>query len=355
MIAAMDLQSLTSFQLSFQPVLEKTTRQFVCDTYTILRDPELNESITQIERLVIKGGKRARPYICALAYMTTSGKNCTEIANILVAIELFHMFGLIHDDIIDQGDKRHNQTTLHRFVAQQSHGHTGDHEHRGMAQAILMGDLVYAWASQLVAHTCLSANTSTAKQVWDYWHTMSLSVLAGQMLDTASATRKRFTHEQIIQTIELKTAAYSVVGPMKLGGALAGASDDFMTFAEAYGKAFGTAYQLQDDLLDLLQTEGTTDKTAGRDVGQHTYITDYIATHGTPNEQKKLRAIQQDAHPSSLALRRLVIASKTDEAIRRHITNYFREARALLMEGPLPPDKQQPWVSLIEILENRDR
>ncbi len=353
MMAAMDVQSLTSFQKSFQPVLEKVTHQFVCETQAILNDEELNGYIDQIEQIVIQGGKRARPYICALAYITNGGKNSQHIQKMLVALELFHVFGLIHDDIIDQADKRHNETTLHRFVTDQSHGHKGDHDHRGTAQAILMGDFVYSWASRLVAQTAMEVDVQTGRNVGDYWHTMGQSVLAGQMLDTASATRKSFTQAQIIQTIALKTAAYSIIGPMKIGATLANAADDFLILAETYGKAFGIAYQLQDDLLDIFHTEATTDKTAGRDIGQHTYITDYIARHGTPDQQKRLRDLQNNISPSCEVLRELVLESKTDIAIQNQITNYFIQAEKALTESNLSQSQQKPWLELVTLLRHR--
>jgi geranylgeranyl diphosphate synthase, type I len=355
MIAAMDARTLTLFQTTFQPVLERTTHQFVIDTQTTLGDEELNQYIDQIEQLVVKGGKRARPYICALAYTTNGGKRLADIQNILVAIELFHVFGLIHDDIIDQGDKRHNQTTLHRFVADRYSNHTGDNEHRGTAQAILMGDIVYAWANRLVTQTCQNIDRATAQKLSDLWHEMSQSVLAGQMLDTASATRKSFAYELIMRTIELKTAAYSVVGPMKLGGTLAQAPDDFMMTAETFGKAFGIAYQLQDDLLDILHTEHTSDKTAGRDIGQHTFITDYIATHGTKDHQQKLRSIQNSTSPTCDQLRELVVESQTDKAIRLKINDYFAQGKRAITESNLTSTQQQPWLALIELLQDRDR
>lgn len=355
MIAAMDVRSLESFRKSFQPVLEKITHQFIDETQKILIDQELNAYITQIEQIVVKGGKRARPYICALAYTANGGKDLITIKDMLVAIELFHVFGLIHDDIIDRGDKRHNQTTLHRFVSDQSQGNKGDSQHRGIAQAILMGDFVYSWANRLIVQTCSRLTPETAQQVWDYWHAMGQSVLAGQMLDTASATRDTFAHELLIRTIELKTAGYSIIGPMKLGGTLAQGPDHFMHFAETYGKSFGIAYQLQDDLLDVLHTEETTDKTAGRDVGQHTYITDYIATHGTVKHQQRLRTIQCSPNPSCDQLRELVLDSKTDKAILMKINDYFAQAKRACTESKLTDDQQQPWLALIALLQDRDR
>jgi geranylgeranyl pyrophosphate synthase len=201
----------------------------------------------------------------------------------------------------------------------------------------------------------MNINAQTAHNVWDYWHRMGQSVLAGQMLDTTSATRKSFAHEQILQTIELKTAAYSIISPMKIGGTLANAPDDFLMLAKTYGKAFGIAYQLQDDLLDILHTEETTDKTVGRDIGQHTYITDYIATHATPDQQKQLSHLQRSASPSCELLRELVLESKTDIAIHHQINVYFNEAKAALVKSNLTPAQQLPWHALIELLEKRDR
>jgi len=237
----------------------------------LTRDPYILEIAKHGRTLVMEGGKRIRPYLGYIAYEVASRKSpvCRtgrqgtkadkEILETLVGLELFHAFALVHDDIMDRGKDRHGVPTANRVF--------------GDAQAILLGDLLFNWAAEIIAPT--KGQPVFAKMVDE--------VILGQMLDVDAIRRDKVSDGFIQDKMRLKTASYSFIRPMQFGVALAGVGAQHAAplhgFCERFGLPLGLAFQIQDDLLDLTASSKKLGKSAMNDVkeGQKTVFTQYAS------------------------------------------------------------------------------
>lgn len=212
-------------------------------------------------------GKRFRPY---LTYLASGTDTPDEHIQLLYAVELLHLFALIHDDIMDRAESRHDVPCAH-VVFTQRYG-----EHAGNATAILLGDIVLAWAYECLLEYC-SVQPSYATRVTQEFTRLVREVTHGQILDVLSPVQDTLPEEAIIEKMTLKTARYTFVQPLRLGFVIAGDSASDLAFAEVFGVSVGIAYQLTDDLLDIVPAEQT-GKTRFTDIAtrQQTVLSAYI-------------------------------------------------------------------------------
>jgi len=108
--------NLWDFKVTFDGILENYVREKVQEAEKLLNNPKLNKYIEYIETFIFSGGKRIRPYGLRIAYKGFGGKDEKAILNFWIMFELFHTMALIHDDIIDQSEKRHNILTIHQYI-----------------------------------------------------------------------------------------------------------------------------------------------------------------------------------------------------------------------------------------------
>jgi geranylgeranyl diphosphate synthase type I len=290
------------------------------------------ENIVQATNVALAGGKRARPFLLQTMYENLGGQDQELITRAAVATEIFHVFCLIHDDVIDRAATRHGVATVHALAtARHQKTNVLEAQHNGNAQAILVGDLMFSWAYSLVAQI---------PEGLGVFQDMINDVVAGQMLDTDFMVRGLVTAEEVERKTELKTASYTFVRPLQLGAVLAGAGPEVLKFCEDFGSAVGRAFQMQDDLLDVISESEVLGKPVMNDVreGQQTAITTHFFTHGSPADQAVfLERFGKDftQHEESL-VRDLLNRAGSIDFSKRMIEELFREAQVLLKSAPLP-------------------
>jgi geranylgeranyl diphosphate synthase, type I len=285
---------IESFRERFQPYLDEfiTQKNRNYDGYT--RDPVLASVLDYPRQLVAGTGKRIRPYAAYSMFRALNGGDSEDTLRLLVALELFHLFCLVHDDVIDRGTERYSMPTLHRYVAGELsvQKRLSNHEHIGNSQAILLGDLLFAWA-----HEAFYSNSGFSRraiaEAQRFFVLMIDEVVIGQMLDVDMMTRRDTSLDIIQQKTLLKTASYTFIRPLQIGAALAERSAECEEFCYELGLGLGMAFQTQDDLLDLIGTPATTRKTLFSDLreNQHTFFTQYILEHGSQTERETLRQL----------------------------------------------------------------
>lgn len=214
-------------------------------------------------------GKRIRPYLAYLAFISSGEIDKKETLRFFVFLEIFHLFCLVHDDIMDKADTRHGLETINSRY--------------GNSQAILIGDLLLSWSfDNLLANQSL--RSKNIEEVRKIFFEMIDEVCLGQMLDVNIGTKKISMDEEINRKIFFKTATYSFINPLRIGAALAGKkNNDFVKL----GTYLGIAFQIQDDLLDVKYNVSQTKKSSFNDVyqNQHTLLSNFILQNGT-KEQK---------------------------------------------------------------------
>ncbi len=200
------------------------------------------------------GGKRVRAMLVMLAAKAV-GANYSKVYNAAMAVEILHNFTLVHDDIMDNADKRRGESTLHKKY--------------DLSTAILAGDNLIAVAYLNLLKDCKSQCKNVAKT----FTRGIIEVCEGQSLDKEFETRKNVQIDEYMLMIEKKTAALAEMC-CSIGAELGGGSKSEINLLKRYGRNLGIAFQLQDDLLDIIADEKEFGKKVGGDLieGKKTFL-----------------------------------------------------------------------------------
>ena len=240
------------------------------------------------------GGKRHRPLICLLACRAVGGDdNMAKTA--AVAIEHFHTAALIHDDIADDSQLRRGEPCLHLQV--------------GDGLAINAGDL----ALSLVTGTVLvddSLSDAVKIRVLKELVDMTTRTIEGQALDVGWAREKRFdlTIDDYLAMAMHKTAFYSGGVPLAVGAIIGGGSEEQIETLRAYGISTGLAFQIQDDLLNLIGSKEATRKDFRGDIteGKRTMVVVHALENAAPAQRDELVDILSSRETQAARLERAV-------------------------------------------------
>jgi geranylgeranyl diphosphate synthase type II len=222
------------------------------------------------------GGKRLRPLLVLLSAKAVGGefKSCYNAA---AAVEMLHNFTLVHDDIMDNADKRRGRLTLHKKF---------DHN-----TAILAGDSLLSIAYEYLLKDC----DGNAKEVISSFTHGLIEVCEGQSLDTDFESRKNVALSEYITMIKKKTAAMAEMC-CRIGALLGGGTKSQVKALGNYGLNLGIAFQIQDDLLDISADEKEFGKTIGGDLveGKKTFLFLEALEKSRGEDRKKLlKVIEQ--------------------------------------------------------------
>lgn len=209
--------------------------------------------------LTRRGGKRVRAALVGVGFEGCGGGGFREVMPALVAVELLQSYLLIHDDWMDQDAERRGGPSAH--VALRDHFRSVT---EADAVAILTGDLARAFAAQALHETEMAGDRVAAAAC--ALARIEEEVVLGQLSEIP--TRREGTVPPIERVYELKTASYTVVGPLVIGATLAGAGASTVAALERFGRPLGTAFQLRDDLLDVFGDPGLTGKPRWSDIRQ---------------------------------------------------------------------------------------
>jgi len=205
--------------------------------------PEAADMVDELRRLVAAGGKRIRPAFCYWGYRAAGGEDCEPIVRAAAALELFHTFALIHDDVMDESETRRGQPSTYARFAGARAGEPGALRY-GRSVAVLTGDLAAVLADEALIGSgfpperLLPALRRYAR--------MREEVAAGQFLDVRGPAGTA----QADRVASLKTGAYTVEGPLHIGALLAGGSPELLAALSRFGRPLGLAFQFRDDVLD---------------------------------------------------------------------------------------------------------
>lgn len=193
------------------------------------------------------GGKRLRPVLLMSVFAALSRRDASEAVNQALAVEMFHNFTLLHDDVMDNADLRRGRPTVHRRWNENA--------------AILSGDTMLTMASQLLAR-CPDEKLPELLRVFN---DTAIGVYQGQQLDMEFERRNDVTVAEYLEMIKLKTSVL-LAGACELGAVMAGASAEDREHLYNYGLALGIAFQLRDDWLDTYGDPAIFGKEIGGDI-----------------------------------------------------------------------------------------
>jgi heptaprenyl diphosphate synthase len=241
--------------------------QLLVETAGSSDTPLVGEASTH---LLKAGGKRLRPALVMISSRAgQAGRRETDLA--AAAIELVHLATLYHDDVIDETDTRRGAPTVHSKW--------------GLEVAILAGDYLFAKGCVLAA-TAGGAVTAILSEA-------IAEVCEGQIIETTALGEPSRSPDEYMHTIELKTAAlFGAAG--ELGAATSG-SEELRQPLRTYGRNLGLAFQIVDDLLDLVGDPDITGKTPGTDLREGVFtLPVLLAAEAQPELAERLAAGERD-------------------------------------------------------------
>jgi len=345
-------------------------------------EAELPEALPLVDAaagLATAGGKRLRPALVWFSHLACGGLATAPGADratpsaggaasgrgeaafaIGVAVELFHAYLLVHDDVMDHSAVRRGEPAAHeRFAAlHRERGWSGDADDFGRSAAILVGDLAHTWAAELftagagnagprgggqpggrldgghpVGHT--AGDAGQRAELERIFAALSAEVIGGQLLELRLAAQGRASEDDLLRVLRLKSGRYSVERPIELGAVLAGAPPATRTALARYGRALGEAFQLQDDVLGLFGDAGAVGKPVGGDLagGKYTYLVHLALERLDPARAARLRdALGRDdlAPAEAAAAAEAIRDSGALDRVREMIDERLDEARAAL-------------------------
>ncbi len=232
------------------------------------KEPEL--LYAPIAYSLSEGGKRLRPLLLLLSCEAFSGSH-KQALSAAAAVEVFHNFTLLHDDIMDHSPMRRGKPSV---VARW-----------GENVAILSGDAMLITAYRLLGNT----QTPTLGRIMEVFNTMAVGVCEGQQYDMDFETRQNVNIEEYMRMIELKTSVL-LAGSAMIGALIGGASESDARKLYKYAIELGLAFQLQDDLLDSYGDERL-GKPIGGDIleGKKTFLMITAMGHADEAEREVLR------------------------------------------------------------------
>ena len=281
--------------------------------------------------------KKIRPILSILAYKLKKN-DWKKIVQYVIAIELFHNFTLIHDDIIDNATLRRGEKTIHN----KWNNNIG----------ILSGDLLMILANKLFSNLPLKIMQKVLKR----FNEIAIKICEGQHYDMNYENEKLITEKQYINMIRLKTA--TLIGfSLELGGILSKMKDLDIKNLYRFGEFMGIGFQLQDDYLDVFG-----DKKFGKKIGgdillnKKTYL--LIKLLESTNEKEKIiinNWINNSNNPNQKieAITRLIKDKNIDSITESVINDYFNKAFDYLKKIDIKNSKKNELIEFSKKLINR--
>jgi geranylgeranyl diphosphate synthase, type I len=317
-------------------------------------DDSLGHPIDEIRRLVLSGGKRLRPAFCHWGYVGAGGGDSDQIdIDAGAAFELMHAFALFHDDVMDDADSRRGQPTTHTLSAQEHarNGWDGESRRFGEGVAILVGDLAFVYADQLLEE----ASPAAAR----IWNELRIELNIGQYLDIlggVSRTRDVAASERICR---YKSGKYTIERPLHLGAVLAAPdrADELLPHLSNYGLPLGDAFQMRDDVMGAFGDEAVTGKPVGGDLieGKPTPLLARATRLATDAQRDVLELVgDPDMSPETVARVQQVIVDTGGLAeLEAHISELTESAVASLDQAPITDAAKAELTLLAEFVSQR--
>ena len=207
-----------------------------------------------IEYTLAAGGKRVRPQLAMIACELFGGK-AQEIAPAAMALEVFHNFTLLHDDVMDHAEVRRGRPTVHVKWNENT--------------AILSGDQMLIEAYKLLS----GVPADKLPTILQLFNKMATEICEGQQYDVDFENQEHVAIEEYLKMIRLKTAVLLATA-LKMGSYIAGASTEQQDMLYEFGINIGLAFQIQDDILDVWGNPETFGKAVGGDIScnKKTYV-----------------------------------------------------------------------------------
>lgn len=286
------------------------------------------------------GGKRMRPVLMLLAYNLFKD-NPQSILNQACALETYHNYTLLHDDLMDNADLRRGHETVHKRWNANT--------------AILSGDSMLVLAFQQMAQ----CPEDKLKAVLDLFTETALEIGEGQQYDMDFEHRMDVREDEYIEMIRLKTSVLLACA-LKMGALLADASADDANLLYKFGEQIGLAFQLQDDFLDVYGDTKVFGKAIGGDIVSNKKTFMLINAFLKANEQQRaelhrwVEATEFDEQEKIAAVTRLYNEIGIDTLAQERIDHYFKQGLDCLEAVKIDAERKEQLTAYVYKLMKRN-
>ena len=316
----------------FQELIEKFNQDF--DTSHFPTEPAtLYEPSAYFLKI---GGKRIRPVLCLLGNELFSELH-PDAFLAAKAVELFHNFSLVHDDMMDEASLRRGQPTVHTKYDSNT--------------ALLVGDIMVIRAYEYIQ----PIQSNHLSKILGLFNQTAREVCEGQQLDMDYAKRANVSMEEYIHMITLKTSVL-LAASLQMGAIIGGAGEHNCSHLYEFGKKLGIAFQIQDDYLDAFGDATVFGKDAGGDIKQNkkTFLLIRALETANPEQLKNLNALlASDAADKVDQVLAIFKACKVDAWAADLKQQYMQEALAHLEAIAVVEARKKPLIDLANYLMNR--
>lgn len=280
-----------------------------------------------IKYVLSMGGKRIRPTLMLLAYNLYK-ENPEDILMNACALETYHNYTLLHDDLMDNADMRRGHLTVHKKWNDNT--------------AILSGDSMLVLAFQRM----MQCDTKHLKDILDLFTVTALEIGEGQQYDMEFETRNDVKEEEYIEMIRLKTSVLLACA-LKIGAILADASAEDADNLYKFGEQIGLAFQLQDDYLDVYGDSKVFGKEIGGDITSNKKTYMLINAFNKANDAQRneltrwVSARDFDRNEKVDAVTRLYNEIGIDQLAQDKIAYYFAQSKKFLDAVNVPEEKKE--------------
>ena len=316
----------------FQELIEKFNQDFDTSHF-----PSQPATLYEPSEYFLKiGGKRIRPVLCLLGNELFSDLH-PDAFLAAKAVELFHNFSLVHDDMMDEASLRRGQPTVHTKYDANT--------------ALLVGDIMVIRAYEYLQ----PIQSNHLSKILALFNQTAREVCEGQQLDMDYAKRTSVSMDEYIHMITLKTSVL-LAASLQMGAIIGGAGEHNCSHLYEFGKKLGIAFQIQDDYLDAFGDAAVFGKDAGGDIKQNkkTFLLIRALETANPEQLKTLNALL-NSDPADKVEQVLAIfkACKVDAWAADLKQKYMQEALAHLEAIAVVEARKKPLIDLANYLMNR--
>ena len=284
--------------------------------------------------------KRIRPLLVLVGY-SCYGTDVTRVLDAAFGIEIFHNFTLMHDDIMDEASLRRGMPATHiRY---------------GINEAIISGDAMSIMAYDYIMKNC---NDKQLREVLNIFNKTSLDICVGQQMDMEFEKCASVESEQYIEMIRLKTAVFLGMA-LQIGARIGGASSDEAQSMFEYGQSLGIAFQIQDDLLDLIGDQDKVGKVKGGDLirNKKTFLVCKAHELADQTQRSELDHFMSDVdmNPIDKVEGITSIFEKIDlfKIVQSEIDSYFDKANSILKSLNLNATRNELLHTITQMIRDR--
>ena len=298
------------------------------------------------------GGKRIRAYLVGLGYALYLNRGLESAFDVLVpsmSCELFQTGILAHDDIIDNSDYRRFKPSMHKDLGE---------GHDGVSKSICVGDFGIVSAIEILQEGPFS--DSTKLRAISHQNNVFSSTIAGELKDIEFSYRDRADEDEILEMYRLKTAQYTVSGPLVLGAILSEcASDEEIRLLSDFGDAVGISFQIRDDILGMFGEESKLGKSNLSDMceGKKTVLVshfDQVADDASKNEFYSVYGKENGGEDNLIKARKLLVSSGSLSYAEDLCKAYTEKASKIVGELNISQDGREVLLGLLEYMTSRN-